>query len=35
MKTITIEVPDGKNAKWVNGVLKLVDEQYNKEASEY
>ena len=34
MKTITIEVPDGKNAKWVNGVLTIVDEQYNPPVTE-
>lgn len=27
MKQITIEVPEGKKAEWVDGVLKLVDEQ--------
>lgn len=27
MKKIEIEVPDGKVAKWVNGVLTLVDEK--------
>lgn len=27
MKQITIEIPDGKEAKWVNGVLTLVDEK--------
>ena len=27
MKTITIEIPDGKKAKWVNGVLTLVDDK--------
>lgn len=25
-KTIQLEVPDGKTAKWVNGVLTLIDE---------
>lgn len=25
-KTITIEIPDGKKAEWVNGVLTLIDE---------
>ena len=34
MKTITIEVPEGKNAKWVNGVLTLVDEQDNRSVTE-
>lgn len=27
MKTITIEIPDGKKAKWVNVVLTLVDDK--------
>ena len=27
MKTITIEIPDGKKAEWVNGVLTLVDDK--------
>lgn len=27
MKKIEIEIPDGKQAKWVNGVLTLVDEK--------
>ena len=27
MKKIEIEIPDGKVAKWVNGVLTLVDEK--------
>lgn len=27
MKRIEIEVPEGKRAEWVNGVLTLVDEQ--------
>ena len=26
MKTIEIEIPDGKRAEWINGVLTLVDE---------
>ena len=26
-KQITIHVPDGKRAEWINGVLTLVDEQ--------
>lgn len=26
MKTITIEIPDGKRTEWVNGVLTLIDE---------
>jgi len=29
-KTITIEIPNGKKAEWVNGVLTLVDEQPEK-----
>lgn len=27
MKQITIEIPEGKEAKWLNGVLTLVDEK--------
>ena len=27
MKEVTITVPDGKRAEWINGVLTLVDEQ--------
>lgn len=27
MKTIEIEIPDGKKAEWINGVLTLVDEK--------
>lgn len=27
MKKIEIEIPDGKVAKWVSGVLTLVDEK--------
>lgn len=26
MKSVTVTVPDGKDAKWVNGILILVDE---------
>lgn len=26
MKTMKIEIPDGKRAEWINGVLTLVDE---------
>lgn len=26
MKSVTVTVPDGKDAKWVNGILTLVDE---------
>ena len=29
MKEITIAVPDGKKAEWVNGVLTLIDEEVN------
>lgn len=29
MKKITITVPDGKKAEWVNGVLTLIDEEVN------
>lgn len=29
MKEITITVPDGKKAEWVNGVLTLIDEEVN------
>ena len=27
MRKVEIEIPDGKMAKWVNGVLTLVDEK--------
>lgn len=27
MKKIEIEIPDGKRAEWVNGVLTLVDDK--------
>lgn len=27
MKEITLEIPEGKRAEWINGVLTLVDEQ--------
>lgn len=30
MKKIEIEIPDGKRAEWVNGVLTLVDEDVTK-----
>lgn len=30
MKTITVEIPEGKKAEWVNGVLTLVDESVSK-----
>lgn len=26
MTTITLEIPDGKRAEWINGILTLVDE---------
>ena len=26
-KTISLQIPEGKKAEWVNGVLTLVDEQ--------
>ena len=26
MKKIELEIPDGKRAEWVNGVLTLVDD---------
>ena len=29
MKEITIAVPDGKKAEWINGVLTLIDEEVN------
>ena len=29
MKEITVAVPDGKKAEWVNGVLTLIDEEVN------
>ena len=29
MKEITIAVPDGKKAEWVNGVLTLIDDKVN------
>jgi len=31
MKTLTIEIPEGKKAEWVNGVLTLVDEAKAKD----
>lgn len=34
MKQITIEVPDGKKAEWIDGVLKLVDEKDNRPVTE-
>ena len=33
-KKITIEVPDGKRAEWIDGVLKLVDEKDNRPVTE-
>lgn len=27
MKELTLEIPDGKEVKWVNNVLTLVDEE--------
>lgn len=33
MKKIEIEVPEGKTAKWVNGVLTLIDEKPKNERS--
>lgn len=34
MKKIEIEIPDGKEAKWVNGVLSLVDVEDNRPITE-
>lgn len=34
MKTIEIEIPEGKEATWVNGVLTLVDEEKPKNVME-
>lgn len=34
MKQITIEIPDGKKAEWVNGILTLVDEKDNRPITE-
>ena len=34
MKKITIEVPNGKKAKWINNVLTLVDEKDNRPITE-
>lgn len=31
MKSVTVTVPDGKDAKWVNGILTLVDEAQAKD----
>ena len=33
-KQITIPVPDGKRAEWINGVLTLVDEKDNRPITE-
>lgn len=33
-KKIEIEVPAGKNAEWINGVLTLVDEKDNRTVTE-
>lgn len=27
MKEITLQIPEGKKAEWINGVLTLVDEK--------
>ena len=27
MKEITLQIPEGKKAKWINGVLTLVDDK--------
>lgn len=32
MEKITIEVPEGKEAKWVNNVLMLVDKEVEKQT---
>ena len=34
MKTIEIEIPDGKKAEWINGVLTLVDEPKGADRQE-
>ena len=34
MKKITLEIPDGKKAEWVNGILTLVDEKDNRPITE-
>lgn len=34
MKTISIEIPDGKKAEWKNGVLTIVDEKDNRPVTE-
>ena len=33
-KTITIEIPDGKKAEWINGVLTLVDVEDTRPITE-
>jgi len=33
-KTITLEIPDGKKAEWINGVLTLVDVEDNRPITE-
>ena len=37
MKKIELEIPDGKRAEWVNGVLTLVDDnsKYSNETVKY
>ena len=27
MKKVYVEIPDGKSAKWINGVLTLTDDE--------
>ena len=34
MKKITLEIPDGKKAEWINGVLTLIDEKDNRPITE-
>lgn len=34
MKSIKIEIPDGKKAEWINGVLTLVDEKDSRPVTE-
>lgn len=34
MRTLTIEIPEGKKAEWVNGILTLVDEAKAKPVTE-
>lgn len=33
-KTITLEIPDGKKAEWINNILTLVDEEDNRPITE-